>query len=234
MQTNAPATGEWVDQFNRAVQFGQVNIDQAITVPAHASTHAVGGSDPVSAASIGAAAVTHASTHSSGGSDPISLTGIGAAPYASAGARILAVWSNVELMSSLYANLGTPKDVNGNNFSIPAGSRAVIDYTYAIIRSTSGTVSTGPQTRIYIGGITLDATTTAVVTNRLTSTSQTFGTTTIVAGYTYHFANAAAAPGIGFAAASSVPQLAISTAGTGGGSYKVDYFASFVVLPAAV
>jgi hypothetical protein len=209
MQTNAPAGSEWVDQFNRAVTYGQINIDQA-GLPAHASTHAVGGSDPVSAASIGAA------------------------PYASAGARILACWSNVELMSALYANLGTPKDVYGNNFSTPAGSRAVIDYTYAIIRSTSGTVSSSPQTRIYVGGITLDGTTTAVFTNRLTSASQTFGTATIVPGYTYYFANAAAAPGIGFAAASSVPQLAISTAGTGGGSYRVDYFASFVVLPAAV
>lgn len=53
MQTNAPAGSEWVDQFNRAVAFQQINIDQA-GLPAHASTHATGGSDPVTPASIGA------------------------------------------------------------------------------------------------------------------------------------------------------------------------------------
>ena len=82
MQTNAPATAEWVDQFNRAVTFQQVQIDQAITVPAHAATHAVGGSDPVSAASIGAASTSHASTHATGGSDAISAASIGASSYA--------------------------------------------------------------------------------------------------------------------------------------------------------
>ena len=29
MQTNAPATGEWVDQFNRAITFGQVSVSTA-------------------------------------------------------------------------------------------------------------------------------------------------------------------------------------------------------------
>jgi hypothetical protein len=52
MQTNAPAGSEWVDQFNRAVAFQQINIDQA-GLPAHASTHASGGSDPITPASIG-------------------------------------------------------------------------------------------------------------------------------------------------------------------------------------
>ena len=65
MQTNAPARGEWVDQFNRAVTYQQINIDQA-ALPAHAATHAADGSDPVSAASIGASSYavyifTHAS-----------------------------------------------------------------------------------------------------------------------------------------------------------------------------
>lgn len=64
MQTNAPATGEWVDQFNRAVTFRQIDIDQA-ALPAHASTHAVGGSDSVSAASIGASSyAVYTFTHS--------------------------------------------------------------------------------------------------------------------------------------------------------------------------
>jgi hypothetical protein len=54
MQTNAPAGGEWVDQYNRAIAFGQINVDQLVNLPAHASTHATGGSDPVTPASIGA------------------------------------------------------------------------------------------------------------------------------------------------------------------------------------
>jgi hypothetical protein len=53
MQTNAPAGGEWVDQYNRAITFGQINVDQLANLPAHASTHAVGGSDEITPASIG-------------------------------------------------------------------------------------------------------------------------------------------------------------------------------------
>jgi hypothetical protein len=54
MQTNAPAGGEWVDQYNRAIAFGQINVDQLANLPAHASTHATGGSDAITPASIGA------------------------------------------------------------------------------------------------------------------------------------------------------------------------------------
>jgi hypothetical protein len=54
MQTNAPAGGEWVDQYNRAIAFGQINVDQLANLPKHASTHATGGSDVITPASIGA------------------------------------------------------------------------------------------------------------------------------------------------------------------------------------
>ena len=54
MQTNAPAGGEWVDQYNRAIAFGQINVDSLANLPAHASTHATGGSDVITPASIGA------------------------------------------------------------------------------------------------------------------------------------------------------------------------------------
>lgn len=46
----------------------------------HASTHATGGSDPITPASIGAAASKHASAHKTGGSDAITPSDIGAAP----------------------------------------------------------------------------------------------------------------------------------------------------------
>jgi hypothetical protein len=54
MQTNAPAGSEFVDQYNRAVAFGQIGGANGAPLPAHASTHATGGSDPVTPASIGA------------------------------------------------------------------------------------------------------------------------------------------------------------------------------------
>jgi len=54
MQTNAPAGGEWVDQYNRAIAFGQINVDQLANLPKHASTHATGGSDVITPTSIGA------------------------------------------------------------------------------------------------------------------------------------------------------------------------------------
>jgi hypothetical protein len=86
MQTNAPATGEWVDQFNRAVTFQQINIDQA-ALPAHASTHASGGSDPITPSSIGSVAFLTASvdlnfgsiTGSGGFADSNNITVTGAA-----------------------------------------------------------------------------------------------------------------------------------------------------------
>lgn len=54
MQTNAPATGEWVDQYNRAIAFGQIGGATGAPLPTHASTHASNGSDPITPASIGA------------------------------------------------------------------------------------------------------------------------------------------------------------------------------------
>ena len=54
MQTNAPAGSEFVDQYNRAVAFGQIGGVNGAPLPAHASTHATGGSDPVTPDSIGA------------------------------------------------------------------------------------------------------------------------------------------------------------------------------------
>jgi len=88
MQTNAPAGGEWVDQYNRAITFGQINVDQLANLPAHASTHASAGSDPVSPASIGAASTTHASTHATGGSDAITPASIGTVSFLNATASI--------------------------------------------------------------------------------------------------------------------------------------------------
>jgi hypothetical protein len=56
---------------SQAVKGDDTRLSNARTPSAHKSTHAVGGTDALSASDIGAAASTHASTHGVGGSDPI-------------------------------------------------------------------------------------------------------------------------------------------------------------------
>jgi hypothetical protein len=72
MQTNAPAGGEWVDQYNRAITFGQINVDQLANLPAHASTHATGGSDAITPASIGSVSFLNATASINFGSIGVS------------------------------------------------------------------------------------------------------------------------------------------------------------------
>jgi len=188
MQTNAPAGGEWVDQFNRAIAFGQINI---------------------------------------------SPFGIGAAPYASAGARILACWSNVELIGvSVYSVLGSPKDVYGNAFITPPNSRSVIDGYAAVVRSFSGTAATNPIVRAYVGGTTITSGNQGDTTLQLSGTLQLGGSTPV--GGIFTNSNVLPSPGKTFLAASSSPQLILTTVGTGFTTYKADIFASIIVLPAAV
>jgi len=72
MQTNAPAGGEWVDQYNRAITFGQINVDQLANLPSHASTHARGGSDAITPASIGSVSFLNATASINFGSIGVS------------------------------------------------------------------------------------------------------------------------------------------------------------------
>jgi hypothetical protein len=136
MQTNAPAGGEWVDQYNRAVTFGQIDVDQLANLPAHASTHATGGSDSVSPASIGAASTTHASTHSISGTDPLSQFAVNSTIFYKTNSF------------NLLASLSTTADF----FTVPAGYRFVVgDLTLLITASTvngGGTVITAPSFRV--------------------------------------------------------------------------------------
>jgi hypothetical protein len=81
----SPANSEFVDQFNRASAFGQINVDPA-GVPAHASTHATGGSDAITPASIGSvsfinatAALNYGTIGVSGGFLDLDVTVTGAA-----------------------------------------------------------------------------------------------------------------------------------------------------------
>jgi hypothetical protein len=85
MQTNAPAGSEFVDQYNRAVSFGQIGGANGAPLPAHASTHATDGSDPVTPASIGTvsflnatAALNYGSIGVSGGFLDLDVTVTGA------------------------------------------------------------------------------------------------------------------------------------------------------------
>ena len=86
-QTSAPARSDFVDQYNRAIQFGQI---YAGALPAHAVNHMIGGSDLITPAGIGAVDLTdyrltnartptaHKSTHATGGTDALTFSDIGA------------------------------------------------------------------------------------------------------------------------------------------------------------
>jgi hypothetical protein len=129
METNAPAGSEWVDQFNRAVAFQQINIDQA-GLPAHASTHAVGGSDPVSATSIGA--ITAFSSNTSG-------------------------LQRVQMLSSEFDLRQTVDTVLATLFTVPVGFRFLADNISLLITAVtqSGVMSgaTQPGIRGVIGAV---------------------------------------------------------------------------------
>jgi hypothetical protein len=113
MQTNAPASSEWVDQYNRAFQYGQVTIDQSASLPAHASTHASGGSDPVTPVSIGAM--------------PLVSNNNAIAP-----ARIVLRVDNVDLLA---AN-GTRTSI----YTVPAGSKFLVSSLKIVLTSTNQSV----------------------------------------------------------------------------------------------
>jgi hypothetical protein len=82
-QTNAPANINFVDDFNRALQYKQILAFGPSNVPLHAYTHFAGGVDAITASDINAVDLTdprltdartptlHASTHKHGGSDEV-------------------------------------------------------------------------------------------------------------------------------------------------------------------
>ena len=86
-QTPAPARSDFVDQYNRAIQFQQI---YAGALPLHAANHMIGGMDPISPNGIGAVDLSdprltdartplaHRTTHFTAGSDPLSPSDIGA------------------------------------------------------------------------------------------------------------------------------------------------------------
>jgi hypothetical protein len=199
MQTNAPATGEWVDQYNRAVQYGQITTGSVITP---------------------------------GSLNPDVINGT-ALTYSSTGIRTLACWNNVEFVGvAQYGSLGTPKDVFGNTFVLPSNTRCIADIQYAIVRTLTGTVSTNPQVRLYVGGTTINSGNQATTTLQLSNTFQLGGT--VPADGVFLTFPTIVSPGKAFANGGTTPQLIVTTALNGPTSYKVDVFASFIVLPAAV
>lgn len=85
-QTNAPANSNFVDDFNRALQYKQILAFGPSNVPLHAYTHFAGGVDAITASDINAVDLTdprltdartpilHASTHKHGGSDEVATS----------------------------------------------------------------------------------------------------------------------------------------------------------------
>lgn len=203
-QIMSPANSEFVDQFNRAEAFGQINTSSGITP---------------------------------GSLNPDVIIGT-ALTYSSPGIRVAARWSNVDLATTAakvqYSVLGSPTDVYGGAFIAPAGSRCIVESMFAVVRTVAnGTITTNPQVRPYIGGTVITSANQGDTTLQLAFPLSLGGT--VPANGCFSSANVLVSPGKAFLAGGASPQLIVTTALTGTATtYKVDFFAYFVVLPAAV
>ena len=189
MQTNAPAGSEFVDQFNRAVVYGQINGLN------------------LSPGQIGAAFDT----------------------------RRMIFWKNLNLTatsSPLYTVFPTPVDEYGNTFTPLPQFSYITDFGIRI-KTIAGTKTTSLQLRIFKGGITIDAGTVAVESNRCTNTltvdtnfggNQATDITVVTAGQQLTQGKSGIASG-------TIPQLAVITANAGNTILTGDVWAGYAVLP---
>jgi len=189
MQTNAPAGSEFVDQFNRAVVYGQINGLN------------------LSPVQIGAAFDT----------------------------RRMLFWKNLNLTatsSPLYTVFPTPVDEYGNTFT-PVPQFSYITEFGIRIKTIAGNETTALQLRVFKGGITIDAGTVAVESNRCTNNltvdtnfggKQATDITVLTAGQQLTQGKSGIASG-------TIPQLAVTTANAGNTILTGDVWAGYAVLP---
>jgi hypothetical protein len=141
MQTNAPAGGEFVDQFNRAVTFGQINIDQAPVVdsrllrPAPATNVANGN---IGAGDSALSSVTSGINNSAVGNRALrdnntgsnnTATGANALQGNTTGANNIAIGANAILSNqngndNIAVGREALKNVNAPDANIGIGSKA--------------------------------------------------------------------------------------------------------------
>lgn len=110
------------------------NKPTSMTPTSHASTHATGGSDPITPASIGAAAATHASTHEIGGTDPL--------PAASTSqAGLVQIYDGVDSTSTTMAASANAVRLAYNHGGGGGGGATLLQVTASAVSSLPVTIS---------------------------------------------------------------------------------------------
>jgi hypothetical protein len=144
-------------------------------------------------------------------------------------------WKNLNLTatsSPLYTVFPTPVDEYGNTFT-PVPQFSYITEFGIRIKTIAGNETTALQLRVFKGGITIDAGTVAVESNRCTNTltvdtnfggNQATDITVVTAGQQLTQGKSGIASG-------TIPQLAVITANAGNTILTGDVWAGYAVLP---
>jgi hypothetical protein len=128
-------------------------------VPAHASTHAAGGADAITPASIGAAPSTHASRHASGGADAITPASIGAAAL-DANSKVTAAQASSAIVNISAASTTLSSNHAGKMLMTRNTDNATANYAFIVPASADSNIPIGTEIEIlryYVGTVTITA-----------------------------------------------------------------------------
>ena len=151
---------------------------------------------------------------------------------AAADTRRMVFWKNLDLTaasSPLYTVFPTPVDEYGNTFT-PIPQFSFITEFGCRIKTIGGTETTPLQLRIFKGGITIDAGTVAVESNRCSNVlsvdvdANTTSSTVFTAGQQLTLGKSGILP-------NTIPQLAVIVANAGNTTLTADVWAGYATLP---
>jgi hypothetical protein len=151
---------------------------------------------------------------------------------AAADTRRMIFWKDLNLTaasSPLYTVFPTPVDEYGNTFT-PIPQFSFISEFGCRIKTIGGTETTPLQLRLFKGGITIDAGTVAVESNRCSNTltvdvdGNTTSSTVFTAGQQLTLGKSGILP-------NTMPQLAVIVANAGNTTLTADVWAGYTVLP---
>jgi hypothetical protein len=151
---------------------------------------------------------------------------------AAADTRRMIFWKNLNLTatsSPLYTVFPTPVDEYGNTFTPLPQFSYITDFGIRI-KTIAGTKTTSLQLRIFKGGITIDAGTVGVESNRC-SNSLTVDTSANTTSSTVFTPGSALSLGKSGIVAGTIPQLAVIVANVGNTILTGDVWAGYAVLP---
>lgn len=176
-QTNAPASSDFVDQWNRAVLFGQIQVAGLTSVPPHKTSHSIGGTDVLTPSDIGAqpfgnyvldsdprltnsrSPTAHASSHKNGGSDEVAVDASAsyAIPKALATGKLDIGWF--------------PTGTTSTSLCVGNDARLNIGYTFSQTHTSTSNAGTSDATFYF--GVPNSGTATTTITARAFAFLQT-------------------------------------------------------------